>query len=732
MQREFGASLSEIPDCRFLILNGFCQLAEFILLEKSKCLHLHPVKLIVNKMNKFIPCLIMLAVLDGCSSGVKKTANTDKDYPAFDIQNIDTTIKPGDDFYDYVNGSWIKNHPIPADKNAISAFDELLERNRSDIREIIEEAASDKNAQQGSITQKIGTFYNSGMDTLSIEKMGIKPIEKFFEKIGSVRNIKDLQNVAAYFQTYQAGPFFYLFSNQDSKNSTSVIAGCYQAGLGLPERDYYFNNDNSTKKIREEYIVHVTNMFELLNEKPDVAAKDALTVMKIETELAKASFTNIENQDPQKTYNKLTLEGLDKLAPEIGWKEYFKTAGYPGLSEVNIYQPSFFAELSRMMKTVSLDDWKTFMRWHLINSAAPYLSQDFVKENFDFYSRKLSGQEKMKPRWKSVLDETSSDLGECIGQLYVKKYFPPEAKQRMTDLVTNLKKSLQQRIENLSWMGPQTRQEAVAKLEKMGVKVGYPDKWRDYAGLEVTSQPYILNVLNAQNFEFRYTMDKIGKPVDPTEWGMTPQTVNAYYNPNRNEIVFPAGILQPPFFNMNADDAVNYGAIGMVIGHEMTHGFDNQGRQFDKDGNLRDWWTKEDSKAFQEHTRMLVDQYNKYEVLDSTFVNGQLTLGENIADLGGITVALNAYKISLEGKKPPEPIDGFTNYQRFFMSYAQIWRMNMRDKELRRRVKTDEHSPAKIRINGVVYNVPEFYAAFPMIKPGDKLFRPVEDRPVIW
>lgn len=676
--------------------------------------------------------ILAFALMEGCSTNVKKTADTAEKYPALDVQNMDTAIKPGDDFYDYVNGTWIKNHPVPPDKNSISAFDELMEKNRHDIREIIEEAASDKNAAPGSNTQKIGTFYNSGMDTVSIEQQGIKPIQKFFDKIDSIRNINDVQSVAAYFQTYQIGPFFYLFSNQDSKNSTSVIAGCYQAGIGLPDRDYYFNTDGPTKKIREEYLVHLTKMFELLNDNPDVAAKNAQTVMKIETELAKASFTHVENQDPQKTYNKLTPEGLAKLSPAINWKSYFANVGYPDISEVNVYQPSFLKELSAMMLTVPVDDWKTFLRWHLINTTAPYLSDDFVKQNFDFYSKSLSGQEQMKPRWKRVLDETSSDLGECIGQLYVQKYFPPEAKQKMTDLVMNLKKSLKQRIENLSWMGAETKNEAIAKLDKMGVKVGYPDKWRDYSGLEITSQPYVLNVANSGAFDFRYSMDKIGKPVDPTEWGMTPQTVNAYYNPNRNEIVFPAGILQPPFFNMNADDAVNYGAIGMVIGHEMTHGFDNMGRQFDKDGNLRDWWTKDDSKAFEEHTKMLVDQYNKYEVLDSTFVNGQLTLGENIADLGGITVALNAYKLSLQGKEEPKPIDGFTDIQRFFMSYAQIWRTNMRDKELRRRVKTDEHSPAKIRINGVVYNVPEFYTAFPGIKPGDKLYRPVGERPVIW
>lgn len=676
--------------------------------------------------------LISLTLVAGCSNNKKNNVDSVAIYPPFDVRNMDPTIKPGDDFFDYVNGTWIKNNPIPADKNSLSVFDELLEKNRHDIRQIIEEAAADKNAQPGSNTEKIGNLYNSGMDTVAIEQQGITPLKKFFDKIDSIQNLSDLQVVAADFQTNQINPFFYLFSNQDSRNSTSVIAGFYQSGIGLPDRDYYFNNDEATKKIREEYLIHITKMFRLLKYEPAVAAKNAETVMKIETQLAKASFTHVENQDPQKTYNKVDIDGLSKLAPAIDWKLYFNGVGYPRITEVNVYQPTFIKELSSMMKRVPIEDWKTFLRWNLINTTAAYLNQDFVKQNFDFYYKTLSGQEQMKPRWKMVLDETSSALGECIGQLYVEKYFPPEAKQKITDLVMNLKKSLRQRIENLTWMGDQTKQEAIAKLDKMGVKVGYPDKWRDYSGLVISKQPFVLNILNSQKFEFRYSLDKIGKPVDPAEWGMTPQTVNAYYNPNRNEIVFPAGILQPPFFNINADDAINYGAIGMVIGHEMTHGFDNMGRQFDKDGNLHDWWTKEDSKAFEEHTKMLVDQYNTYEVLDSLFINGKLTLGENIADLGGITVALNAYKLSLQGKENPAPIDGFTNYQRFFLSYAQIWRTNMREKELIKRVKTDEHSPAKVRINGVVYNVPEFYSSFPDVKPGDKLFRTLEDRPVIW
>jgi putative endopeptidase len=683
-------------------------------------------------MKKIIIGLLTLALLQGCSSKVKNTNETVKKYPAFNVQNMDTTIKPGDDFFTYTNGTWLKNNPIPADKKSRSSFDELFEKNRHDIREIIMEAAAAKDIHAGSNTEKIGTFYNSGMDSVSIDQLGITPLKMFFDKIESIHNISDVQSVGAFFQTYQINSFFAVFSNQDSKNSTSVIAQCFQAGIGLPERDYYFNTDESTKKIREKYLIHLTKMFELLKDEPKVAGKNAETVMKMETQLAKASFTNVENQDPQKTYNKLTIDGLDKLAPEINWHSYFKQIGYPGLAEVNIYQPSFIIELSNMMKTVSVEDWKTFMRWQLINETAAYLGKDFVDQKFDFYYRTLSGQEKMEPRWKLVLDVTSNSLGESIGQLYVNKYFPPVAKQKMTDLIMNLKKSLKERIVNLIWMGPQTKQEALAKLEKMGVKVGYPDKWRDYSGLSVSPQSYVLNVLNSQAFDFRYSMDKVGKPVDPNEWGMTPQTVNAYYNPNKNEIVFPAGILQPPFFNLDADDAVNYGAIGMVIGHEMTHGFDNQGRQFDKDGNLRDWWTKEDSKSFEDHAAMLVDQYNHYEVLDSAFVNGKLTLGENIADLGGATISYNAYRLSLEGKEAPKRIDGFTNFQRFFLSYAQIWRSNMRDAELRKRVKTDEHSPAKIRINGVVYNMPEFYAAFPVIKQGDKLFRTPEQRPVIW
>jgi putative endopeptidase len=428
----------------------------------------------------------------------------------------------------------------------------------------------------------------------------------------------------------------------------------------------------------------------------------------------------------------MTIEELATLSPEFNWQAYMQHIGYPQISEMNVYQPVFLKELSAMMKTIPVENWKTFLRWSLINHASAYLSSDFENQNFDFYYRTLSGQDQNEPRWKRVLDETSGSLGEAIGQLYVKEYFPPEAKQKMIELVGNLRESLRQRIEHLTWIGPETKKEAQAKLEKMNVKVGYPDKWRDYSGLKITDDSYVMNILNSGNFEFVYEMNKVGKPVDRTEWGMTPQTVNAYYEPSKNEIVFPAGILQPPFFNLNADDAVNYGGIGLVIGHEMTHGFDNIGRQFDKDGNLRDWWTAADVKSFNEHTGILVEEFNNFEVLDSLFINGKLTLGENIADLGGATVAYNAYQLSLQGKPSVEPIDGFTGNQRFFLSFAQIWRNNMKEQQLRKRVLTDEHSPARYRVNGTVFNMPEFYAAFPEVKSGDKLFREEAMRPVIW
>jgi putative endopeptidase len=667
------------------------------------------------------------------ASGCKGTQNKKEiSAPeAFSVKNMDLSVKPGDDFFEYVNGTWIKSHPVPQDKSRYDAFEELAEANRENIMDIFKEISDPNAPSTDIISKKIGDLYKSGMDTVTIEQLGTKPLDDFFARVNGIKTIADVQDVASYLQQFGVYPFFAVFASPDQKNSSMMIANAWQTGIGLPERDYYFKTDDASKKIREAYKVHLEKMFLLLNDDPKTASSNAQTVFNIETQFAKVSFTNVENQDPQKTYNKFTLAELKTLTPAFDWVQYLKTIGYPGITEFNINQPAFIKGFNNMLKSVSVEDWKTFLRWKIIDTYASFLSKKFEDQNFDFY-KLLSGEKAMPPRWKRALDVTSSRMGEAVGQLYVRKYFPPESKEKMLVLTGNLKNSLKNRIENLSWMGAETKSQALAKLDKMNIKIGYPDKWRDYSSLEIKADEYLGNILRSSRFEFAYDMDKAGKPVDRSEWGMTPQTVNAYYDPSKNEIVFPAAILQPPFFNANADDAINYGAIGMVIGHEMTHGFDNMGRQFDKDGNLRDWWTAEDAKQFEAHTSPLVDQFNKYEVLDSLFINGKLTLGENIADLGGLTIAYYAYQASLTGKSAPEKIDGYTGDQRFFLSFAQMWRGTLRDEFLRTLVNTNEHSPNKFRVNGTVFNMPEFYKAFPEVGPDNKLFIPVEKRPTIW
>jgi len=525
-------------------------------------------------------------------------------------------------------------------------------------------------------------------------------------------------------------PLFYLYSAPDQKNSDLVIANTYQNGLGLPDRDYYLGEDARSKEIRVSYLKHMAKMFVLAGSTPDQAAKDADIVMNIETSLAKISSTRKELRDPVSNYNKTDLAGLQKMAPGIDWKAYFDGIKLQAHSEINVGQPKFITGLAAMINTIPVSDWKVYFRWDLINSSASSLSSDLDKEHFAFYGTVLSGTKEQRPRWKRMIDQTSSSLGEAVGQLYVQKFFPPEAKKRMIELVSNLKVSLGERIAGLKWMSDVTKKEAEAKLAKINVKIGYPDKWIDYSSLTIGTDSYYANQKNARQFEVNRSTAKIGKPVDRSEWGMTPQTVNAYYSPNMNEIVFPAAILQPPFFYMDADDAVNYGAIGMVISHEMTHGFDDQGRQYDKEGNLHDWWLADDSKNFEAKTKVLVDQYDNYKILDSLHVDGKLTLGENIADLGGMNVAYNGLQKALSGKKA-EKIDGFTPDQRFFLSYAQVWRANTRDEETMRRLKEDVHSPAETRVNAIVYNIPAFYAAFD-IKPGDKRYLAPENRADIW
>ncbi len=677
--------------------------------------------------NLFLIVFIMTMLHFSCKNSQQQSAKT-----GLNPSNMDTTIRPGNNFFEYANGGWMKSHPIPAEKTSYSSFDELDDANRLALKTIIDEVSKNTVAKNGTIEQKIRDFYNSGMDSVKLEKEGLTPLKSEFDMIDKITNKDELQNLIAHFQQYGINTFFYIFAEPDAKNSSVMLTEIYQSGLGLPDRDYYTNQDDRSKEIRKEYQIFLSKLFELMGDSKDKAVKNADVVFKIEMQLAKASNTHLQNRDPQKTYNKFTIEALGKLTPNFNWTNFIKNIGYSNIAEFNINQPEYIKEVDKMIKSVSIEDWKTFLRRRLINATSSYLSSSFDKLDFEFYNKFLSGQQEQRPRWKRVLDNTSDALGEAIGQMYVKKYFPPEAKQRMLELVGNLKKSLKLSLENLTWMSTETKKEAISKLDKIVTKIGYPDNWRDYSGLQTDTVSYVLNVLQSNRFEFQYSLNKIGKPVDHSVWGMTPQTINAYYNPNLNEIVFPAAILQPPFFDINADDAVNYGAIGMVIGHEMTHGFDDQGRQFDKEGNLRDWWQPADSKKFEEQTKFLVNQYNSFFVKDTFHVNGALTLGENIADFGGLTVAFNAFAMTEQAKDQSKAIDGFTPNQRFFLGYAQVWRTNMREKALLRRVQEDEHSPARYRVNGALFNLPEFYKAFPQIAVGDSLFVKPENRPLIW
>lgn len=680
----------------------------------------------------YIPILAAFSIL--IISCTEKAGNEDmtmKSGIGIDLANLDTTVKPGDNFFRYANGSWIDKNPIPGDYSRYGAFEILQDKNLDNLKTIFEEAANSKDSKPGSKMQKIGDFYSSGMNSEQIEKDGLKFVNPMIAKIDEAKTIEDIQRIIAWLHTYQIAPLFYFYSAQDEKNSERVISNLYQGGLGLPDRDYYIENDDRSKEIRKQYKDHLIKMFVLMGKSEAHAMSSMETILKLETRLAKASRSRVDLRDPQKNYNKLTVSDLMKSNPNFAWDKYFVNIGAENISEINVGQPEFYIEINKMMTDISVDNWKEYLKWNVINELANYLIDDFVNQNFAFFGKVLSGSKELKPRWKRVLSTTSGGLGELVGQLYVEKYFPPAAKERMLELVNNLKIALEQHIKNLEWMGAGTKKEALEKLARMNVKIGYPDKWIDYSKLDITPESYVNNVLASRNFKWNLELEKIGKPVDRGEWHMTPQTVNAYYSPTMNEIVFPAAILQYPFFILDADDAVNYGAIGVVIGHEMTHGFDDQGRQYDKEGNLRDWWTEDDAKLFNEKVEPLIHQYNAFEALESQYVNGKLTLGENIADVGGLTVALTALKKSFEGKQEPKDIDGLTWLQRYYLSYAQVWRQNIRQEELAQRLKTDVHSPGEFRTIGATANAPEFYEAFNVTKD-QKYYIPKEKRAVIW
>jgi putative endopeptidase len=660
---------------------------------------------------------------------IAKSPNSTAESHGVDLAILDKTCKPCEDFYHYANGEWLKKNPVPAAYPSWGRFNELAERNREQLHGILE-AAANSNAAFGSNEQKIGDFYASCMDEKQINAAGAKPLDPEFGRIAALGSVTDLQAEVARLQRMGVGALFNFGSAQDMKDSSSVIGGADQGGLGLPDRDYYTKMDDQSKRIREQYQEHISKMLALLGDDASKAASEAKTILDLETKLAEASLTNVERRDPEKTYHKMGRPELRTLTPNWSWETYFQEIGYTNIDAVDVSAPKFFETMSRELKEVPVGDWKTYLRWHVLNTAAPWLSQPFVDEDFNFKGRVLQGTKELLPRWKRCVSAADRRLGEALGQIYVDKYFPPKAKARAQEMVNHLIDALHDDLQTLPWMGPATREQALAKLSSFVHKIGYPDKWRDYSSYQVDRISYASNQLRGAEFGFKRDLNKIGKPVDRNEWDMTPPTVNAYYDAEMNEIVFPAGILQPPFFDPDADDASNYGGIGAVIGHEMTHGFDDEGRKFDAQGNLRDWWTTEDQKNFNERAECVKKQFESYRIQDDLHENGDLVLGESIADLGGLNIAYRALEKQLASKRPPS-IGGFTPEQRFFLAYTQIWAANDRPEYERLMLNTNPHPLGRLRAIAAPSNMPAFVQAFGC-KEGDVLVRPSAIRCQIW
>ena len=695
------------------------------------------------RVSSAIICTLAIASLSlgtlvqaGVPAGSDPTGRSDshakdqEEIPGFDLKNLDPSCKPCQDFYKYADGGWMASNPIPPAYPSWGSFNGLAEKNNEKLRAILESAESAK-AAQGSNLQEIGDFYYSGMDEESVESQGVKPLASEFARIDKIESLADLQSAIAHLHVEGVPVVFRFGGTPDFKNSSMEIAAAFQGGLGLPDRDYYLKTDEHSKQIQAEYLRHVANMFALLGEDAQKSDDDAKTVMDIETKLATSSMSRTETRNPDNIYHKMAPEQFQEQTPNFSWSRYFSEIGHPAIKEINVAQPEFFKALNSLLTSTDLAAWRTYLRWHLIHAAAPYLSSKFVDEEFNFSGKTLTGAKENQPRWRRVVAATDRNLGEALGQEYVKRYFPPEAKAAAIRMVNNLFDALRQDINTLPWMGDETKHNALEKLNAIIKKIGYPDKWIDYSALKIDRGPYVLNVMRAHEFEIKRDIAKIGKPVDRSEWGMTPPTVNAYYNPTVNEIVFPAGILQPPFYDPKADDAINYGGIGAVIGHEMTHGFDDQGSKFDAKGNLSNWWSPEDLKNFKERAECVVNQFNGYVVMDDVHENGKLVAGESIADLGGLTLAYKAFEKSLEGKPRPKDIDGFSPEQRFFLGWAQVWATNSRPEFERLMANTNPHPLARFRGNGPLRNMPAFANAFHCTAP-DPMVRPDKERCQIW
>jgi len=653
-----------------------------------------------------IAVLVVVLVVPFISSTAQQA--TTLHTPSLDVTAMDRSIDPCLDFFAYACGGWIKNNPIPPDQSSWDLYSKMEDENKTKLREILE-AASSPDASRTAVNQKIGDYYASCTDEQGIEAKGADPLKPELERIAKISSKSELADAASAMSTDNV--LFRFYSIQDYRDASQVVANADQGGLGLPDRDYYLKTDPKSEELRKAYVAHVQKMFELLGDKPDTATKEAQTVMRIETALAKGSMTRVERRDPKALDHKLTSGDLQKISPEFQWQSYFTKVGLPSLTSLNVSTPNFFKTLNAEIDKESLADWKTYLRWHLVHANAPQLSSAFLNENFAFYGKTLQGQEELKPRWKRCTEYVDDYLGEALGQAYVEKYFPPQAKQEALKIVNEIRAAMEQDINSLDWMSPATKQQALTKLHAMANKIGYPDKWRDYSKLDIVRGDNLGNVERAREFEFNRQLGKIGKPVDRGEWDMTPPTVNAYYDPQMNDINFPAGVLQPPAFDPESDAAPNYGDTGGTVGHELTHGFDDEGRQFDAKGNLRDWWTADDAKKFEQRAACISNQYSNYTIIDDIKINGKLTLGEDVADLGGVLLAYMAWMADTKDQKL-EPIDGLTPEQRFFVGYGQSWCGQTRDETKRLRATVDPHSPEKYRTNGVVSNMPQFQEAF--------------------
>lgn len=679
------------------------------------------------RKRKMFPFLAAgIVALASCNTPQKEVVKIAAINPA----NMDTTVAAGTDFYEYACGGWIKNNPLKPEYARFGTFDQLLENNQEQLRVLIEELSATPH-EAGSVAGKIGALYAMGLDSTKLNADGVAPVKEELAAINALATKSDVSKMVATLHKEGMAPFFALFVGADEKNSAMNIVQLYQAGIGMGDRDYYLLEDEGSAKMRDAYRAYINKLFTLAGSSPEQADAAVDAVMKIEKAIAEISYGREDLRDSQKNYNKLAYEDFKQIESPLDWDVYFESMGLAGLKELDAKQINFYKDMSEALRNTTVDEQKYYLAFNLLSAAAPYLSDDFVDADFEFYGKVMSGKQEQQPRWKRSLNTVNSALGEAVGEMYVEKYFPASSKEKMLTLVGNLQTALSERINGLEWMSNTTKAKAQEKLAAFTVKIGYPDKWRDYSGLEIKDDSYWANVRRSNIFDMAYQLADVDKPVDKSRWHMNPQTVNAYYNPTTNEICFPAAILQPPFFNPDADDAVNYGAIGVVIGHEMTHGFDDQGRNYDKDGNLIDWWTAEDAVRFKERADKLVDQYDQIIVIDTLHANGRFTLGENIADHGGLLVAHQAYLNSLKGKETPAPIDGFTNEQRFFLGYATLWGQNIRPEEIRRRTKIDPHSLGKWRVNAALRNIAPFYAAFD-IKEGDPMFMAPVDRVVIW